>query len=149
MPRISPLLFSLLLLLTGLASSCGLIDAPDCGCAPPPRQPVTAAALTSTATWYLQETTVAGKTTKAADLKDRYSMQFRPTGTYTQTLLADGTQYEGTWMLMGADNRTLHLVDHKGETQEYTIEGAYTESLVYGRLGKTGQYDYFAFSYKL
>ncbi|SNC67036.1 hypothetical protein SAMN06265337_1813 [Hymenobacter gelipurpurascens] len=148
MSRISPLLVLLLVLFTGLVSSCSLIDRPDCGCVPPPRQPVTTASLTSTDTWYLQEATVSGKTTKTADLKDRYSMHFGTTGTYTQTLLADGTTYEGTWMLMGTDNRTLHLADHKGEAQEYTVEGAGPESLVYGRMGKTGQYDYFAFSPK-
>jgi hypothetical protein len=149
MTRISPLLLTLLLLLTGLASGCGLFQEPLCGCAPPPREPVTAASLTSTDTWYLQEATMDGKITKTADLKDRYSMRFGTAGTYTQTLLSDGTQFEGTWMLMGTDNRTLHLVDHKGETQEYTIEGANKESLVYGRPGKTSQYDYFAFSYRL
>ncbi|MBX0290651.1 hypothetical protein K3G63_09395 [Hymenobacter sp. HSC-4F20] len=132
---------------TGL-SSCNHSDPlqePLCGCTPPPKGPVTAAALTATTTWWLNEVYSAGQVTRTDAITDRFSMQFKPDGTYIQTLLADGTEYRGTWMLMGTDNRTLHLTDHKGSSQELTVEGVNAETLGYGRTGKNGQQEYLLF----
>jgi len=118
----------------------------DCGCTPLPREPITAAALTQVNTWWLDEVSSAGQITRTGAIKDRYSMQFKSDGTYVQTLLTDDTRYAGTWMLMGNNNRTLHLTDHKGSNQEYTVEGAGTENLFYWRTDKTGQTESFSFT---
>ncbi|WP_035562596.1 hypothetical protein [Hymenobacter sp. IS2118] len=95
-------------------------------------------------TWWLSEVFRAGQITQGDAIKDRYSMQFRPSGSYVQTLLSDGTVFEGTWMLMGADNRTLHLTDHKGAIQEYSVAVS-SESLTYGRNTGTGQAEHYGF----
>ncbi|RSK36320.1 hypothetical protein [Hymenobacter metallilatus] len=116
-----------------------------CGCTPPPREPVTTAAFTSVTVWWLNEVSSGGQLTSAEAIKDRYSMQFKPDGTYVQTLLADGTTYRGTWMLMGTDNRTLHLTDHKGTAQEYTVESVTTAKLVYGHPAKHNQPEMYSF----
>ncbi|TGE08171.1 hypothetical protein [Hymenobacter fodinae] len=101
--------------------------------------------LTRSDTWWLQEVAIAGQITRGAAIKDRYTMRFHSDGTYTQTLVADGTEYKGKYMLMGSDNSTLHLTDHKGDAQEYTLEGGGTETLMYSRLNKAGQREVFSF----
>ncbi|AHJ96699.1 hypothetical protein [Hymenobacter swuensis] len=136
-------LFALFLATPAALTSCQ--DPIDCGCTPPPVEPVTSAALTRIATWWLNEASNAGQTTSTDAIKDRYSMQFKPDGTYTQTMLADGTTYAGAWMLMGTDNRILHLTDHKGAAQEYNVDGVNADKLVYRRAGKNNQSDIFSF----
>ncbi|GAA4004384.1 hypothetical protein GCM10022408_15190 [Hymenobacter fastidiosus] len=64
---------------------------------------------------------------------------------YIQTLLSDDTTCPGTWMLMGADNKTLPLVDYKGQTQEYEVEKANLEVMVHSRLAKAGQLEIYSF----
>jgi hypothetical protein len=147
MPRTctSPLLLLLLTLLTGLATSCGMFHEPLCGCAPPPQQPYTTAMLTRTDTWWLQEVVVADQITRGAAIKDRFSLRFHTDGTYSKILLADGTEYIGTYMLMGTDNRTLHLTDHKGDAQDYTLLGGGPENLTYSQLNKAGQREVYGF----
>ena len=132
-----------LLLIGLLLSSC---DNQKCGCAPPPRPPVTVAALTSVAPWWLQEVTQGGQTTYDTHIKDRYSLRLRLDGTYTQTLLSDdSTAYNGTWLLMGAENRTLHLTDHKGAAQEYTVGDVSDKALYLYRPDKNGQPESYLF----
>ncbi|RPD45339.1 hypothetical protein DNI29_18315 [Hymenobacter sediminis] len=145
MKGISSLLLTLSLVTGVITSSCNLLESHDCKCAPPPKEPVTPAALSKVDTWYLNEVNSGGQLTRTNAIKDRYSIQFRTDGTYVQTLLADGTAYNGTWMLMGADNRILHLTDHKGAAQEYSVEGVSAESLFYGRLDKAGQLESYLF----
>jgi hypothetical protein len=101
--------------------------------------------LTRTDTWWLQEVVVADQITRGADIKDRYTMRFQSDGTYTQTILTTGTEYQGKYRLMGADNRTLHLTDHKGDAQEYTLEGGGSENLTYSRKNKAGQREILSF----
>ncbi|MCA8831164.1 hypothetical protein [Hymenobacter pini] len=133
------------LLLAGPATLTSCEKEPYCGCTPPPVEPVTSASLTRVNTWWLNELSSGSQISRSTDIKDRFSLQFQPDGSYTQTLLADGTTFNGTWMLMGANNRTLHFTDHKGDAQEYTIEGAGTETMVYSRKGKDGQTIVYAF----
>ncbi|QJX47760.1 hypothetical protein HMJ29_12735 [Hymenobacter taeanensis] len=146
--RTTSLLLLLLTLVAGLTSSCGIFEEPLCGCIPPPLPTFTSAQLTQTNTWWLQQVTSGSQTVKGADIKDRYSMSFRPDGTYTQTLLSDDTDNQGTWMLMGTRNSDLHLVDHKGDNQSYTLEGANPEVLYYSRMNKSGQPEVYMFTAK-
>ncbi|GAB3227083.1 hypothetical protein GCM10027346_10060 [Hymenobacter seoulensis] len=145
MIRISSLLVMLLLSAGFGLSSCEVFSEPKCGCTPPPPEPIKAAALSQVSTWWLYEHKVGDQFAREDAIKDRFSMQFRADGTYTQTMLSDGTDYEGTWMLMGTDNRTLHLTDHKGSTQEFMMATAGTVMLAYYRQDKNNQTEYYSF----
>jgi hypothetical protein len=115
-----------------------------CGCAPPPMEPVTTAQLVHT--WQLEQFGVTGSPAVQGDaIKDRYQIKFAADGRYTQFLLADSTTYEGTWKLMGTDNRTLHLTDHKGVAQDYTMQGINTQVMLYGRSSKESKYELYTF----
>ncbi len=46
---------------------------------------------------------------------------------------------------MGSDNRTLHLTDQKGDTQEYKVGTIGTELLSYSRQDKNGQSELYGF----
>ncbi|TGD82713.1 hypothetical protein [Hymenobacter wooponensis] len=149
MPRTLTIPFlALLLALTGLTTGCDHFVDPSCGCTPPPLPTFTATQLTQTSTWWLQEIRTSTQTVKGNDIKDRFSLSFQTDGSYTQTLLSDETHYQGTWMLMGTRNSTLHTVDHKGDTQEYTLQGANPEVLYYSRLDKNGQATNYTFTAK-
>ncbi|QDA59138.1 lipocalin-like domain-containing protein [Hymenobacter jejuensis] len=130
------------LLLTTLLSSC---DPSSCGCAPPPAPHVTAAQLLHK--WQQSELQIGTPSVvvRDNDIKNRYAIEFRTDGTYTQTLLADNSTYTGTWMLMEPDNRMLHLTDQKGDIQEYTIISVSDQTLVYSRPNKAGQQEYYSF----
>jgi hypothetical protein len=95
--------------------------------------------LSQPSTWWLQEVRTGTQSAKGTDIKDRYNISFQKDGSYTQTLLSDNTHYQGSWMLMGERNSTLHLTDHKGDPQEYLLQGVNTEVLYYSRLDKSGQ----------
>ncbi|SNR82740.1 hypothetical protein SAMN06269173_10844 [Hymenobacter mucosus] len=120
-------------------------DARPCGCTPPPQEPFIPASISQVNTWWLNSATTSGKTAIGSDIKDRYSIRFQADGSYIQTLLQDSTQFKGKWMLMGTENRTLHLTDHKGTEQEYTIASATVNSLFFWRAGKDGKTEMYLF----
>ncbi|SET70569.1 hypothetical protein [Hymenobacter actinosclerus] len=117
----------------------------DCGCTPPPREPVTAASLTRTSTWYLSEYTAANQTTRADAIKDRFALRFAPDGSYRRILLSDYSETAGTWKFTDPDNRQLHLIDHKGDPQNFTVEAANAETLFLYRPDKTGMDEMYLF----
>ena len=80
-----------------------------------------------------------------AAIKDQYALTFRPDGTYTQRLLADNTRYNGTWMLM-SNNSMLHLTDHKGTENAYTVVSLTSTELRYSFTNKTNQTEERVFS---
>lgn len=134
-------------LLAGALASCNAapgIEGIKCGCTPPPPEPVTTAQLVHT--WQLEQIMANGQYTKGADIKDRYRIQFMADGRYAQTLLADSSAFAGTWKVSGEGNHTLHLTDHKGTVQEYTINGANKETLLYGRSNKENKYELYTFT---
>jgi hypothetical protein len=123
--------FALLFGLLTLLSSC------DENSDPEPTPEITPAALTASSSWRLDEISLNGQTSSSgATIKDRYTLNFRPGGSYTQTLLADSTAYVGTWMLMGSN--VLHFVDHKGDSHEYTLKGLTSQKLRYSWINKAG-----------
>ena len=73
-------------------------------------------------------------------------MSFRNDGSYTQTLLADKTEFVGSWMLMGTNNSTLHITDHKGALHEYTLTKATDQQLRYGYVNSANQLEEYVFS---
>ena len=95
----------------------------------PPRELITAAAFTQTSTWYLSEHTTAGQTTKADAIKDRFALRFAPDSSYRRILLRDSSETAGTWKLTGPDNRQLHLIDYKGDPQDFVVEAASPDAL--------------------
>ncbi|HEX8656032.1 MAG TPA: lipocalin family protein [Hymenobacter sp.] len=106
---------------------------------PQPSTPaVTVQQQLATGSWRLDEIKQSGRVTSTTTgIKDRYSLTFRPNGTYTQTLLADNTTYNGTWMLMNS-NTMLHLVDQKGTNNEYTLTNVTATQLRYTYPTKDG-----------
>jgi hypothetical protein len=121
-----------------LVSSCST-DNRKCGCAPPPKEPITAASLTRVNTWFLRDLTSAGQLYRDDAIPNRYSLQFRADGTYTQLSV-------GTWVLMGDDNSTLHLTDYANVAQEYKVEGATTTALVLSRPEQNNQLEISGFN---
>lgn len=98
----------------------------------PQPQPTSAHQLT-TGSWRLDQIKYSGanaRVTSGDDIKDRYSLTFRPDGTYSQKLLADNTTYNGTWKLAG-DNTVLNLTDHKGTESQYKLASLTTTELRY------------------
>jgi len=86
--------------------------------------------------WRLDAIQEAGQTVSSGTaIKDRYSLTFRPDGTYTQKLLDDNTTFDGTWMLMGG-NTILHFTDHKGDDHQYTLTSLTATELRYNRVNK-------------
>ena len=93
----------------------------------------------TTGSWRLDQIKEAGQiTSSGAGIKDQYSLTFRADGSYTQKLLADNTTYNGTWMLM-SNNTVLHLTDHKGDSNQYTLANLTATELRYAFTNKTGQ----------
>ena len=134
-------LLTLALALSGLSlSSCSKDD-------PQPQTTITAQQQQlTTGSWRLDQIKEAGQVTSAgSNIKDQYSLTFRPDGTYTQKLLADNTTYTGTWMLM-SNNTILHFVDHKGATSEYTLASLTAAELRYVFTNKTNQVEEHTFS---
>ena len=100
----------------------------------------------TTGSWRLDQIKEAGQiTSSGAGIKDQYSLTFRADGSYTQKLLADNTTYNGTWMLM-SNNTVLHLTDHKGDSNQYTLASLTATGLRYAFTNKTGQAEERAFS---
>ena len=88
----------------------------------------------------------AGQITgSSAGIKDQYPLTFRADGSYTQTLLADNTTHNGTWMLM-SNNTVLHLTDHKGDSNQYTLANLTATGLRYAFTNKNGQAEERTFS---
>ncbi|GAA3970395.1 lipocalin family protein [Hymenobacter antarcticus] len=134
-------LLTLALALSGLSlTSCSKSD-------PQPHTAITASSQQlATGSWRLDQIKEAGQVTSAgAAIKDQYSLTFRPDGTYTQKLLADNTTYNGTWMLM-SNNTVLHLTDHKGDSNQYTLASLTATELRYTFTNKTGQAEERTFS---
>lgn len=134
-------------LLVGTLAGCDAVDPAagiKCGCTPPPPEPVTLAQIVHT--WQLEQITTNGQYINGTNIKDRYQMKFMADGRYAQMLLADSTTYAGTWKLTGDGNHTLHLTDHKGASQEYTINGVNSQRLLYGRGNKENKYDLYTFT---
>lgn len=77
-------------------------------------------------------------TSSGTGIKDRYSLTFRPDGTYIQTLLTDNTTYAGTWLLLN-NSITLRLTDNKGTTSDYTLATLSDTELRYSFTNKNGQ----------
>ena len=138
------LLLSALAALTLTLGSCE--KEPMCGCMPPPRPIITAAALTRPYYWYLNEYTAGGQTARDYSIKDRFALSFSSDGTYRRTLLSDDSETAGTWKLTDPDNRQLHLIDHKGDPQDFVVGATNTESLVLYRPDKTGQQEVYFFT---
>ncbi len=87
-----------------------------------------------------------GQTTSAgAAIKDRYKLTFRNDGSYTQTLLSDNTTFTGVWMFMNS-NTSLHIIDHKGDSHEYTITRLDNQQLRYGHPNKDNKLEEYVFS---
>lgn len=89
----------------------------------PPVMAKTAAQQLTTGRWRLdqiRQVGANGSVTTGADIKDRYVLTFRENGTYQQQLMADGTTFNGTWMLM-SNNTVLHFTDHKGTDFNYQL----------------------------
>jgi hypothetical protein len=85
--------------------------------------------------WQLDEITRNKQTySSGTTIKDRFRLTFKADGTYTQVLMADNTTYAGTWMVMGTNNSLLHLTDHKGDPQEYTLTALSAQQLRYSRV---------------
>ena len=100
----------------------------------------------TTGSWRLDQIKEAGQVTSSgAGIKDQYSLTFRTDGSYTQKLLADNTAYNGTWMLM-SNNTLLHLTDHKGDSNQYTLASLTATELRYAFTNKTGQAEERTFS---
>ncbi|OWP62428.1 hypothetical protein CDA63_14155 [Hymenobacter amundsenii] len=137
------LLLSALAALTLTLGSCE--KEPLCGCMPPPRPAITAAALTQASTWYLSEYTAAGQITRDYSIKDRFALRFAPDGSYRRILLSDDSETAGTWKLNNPDNRMLILTDHKGDPQEFVVQDATNETLFLYRPAKTGSPDAYLF----
>ena len=101
-------------------------------------QKVTTPQLTN-GSWRLDQILQNGVvTSNGTTIKDRYSLAFRPDGTYTQTLLADNTTYTGTWLLLNS-NITLRLIDNKGTASDYTLATLSDTELRYSFTNKNGQ----------
>ena len=128
-------LLTLALALSGLSlTSCSKDD-------PQPQTTVTASSQQqlTTGSWRLDQIKQAGQVTSSgAAIKDQYSLTFRSDGTYTQKLLADNTTYNGTWMLM-SNNTMLHLTDHKGDSNQYTLASLTAIEMRYTFTNKTGK----------
>lgn len=100
----------------------------------------------TTGSWRLDQIKEAGQVTgTGAAIKDQYSLTFRTDGTYTQKLVADGTTYPGTWMLM-TNNTILHLTDYKGTSNDYTVAALTATELRYTFTNKTGAVEERTFS---
>ncbi|MGY3090382.1 hypothetical protein ACVWYF_003437 [Hymenobacter sp. UYAg731] len=115
--------------------------------APTPQPTViTSTQQLTTGNWRLDQIKQAGQVTSTGSgIKDQYSLTFRTDGTYTQKLVADGTTYPGTWMLMG-NNTMLHLTDNKGTSNEYTVAALSATELRYTFTNKTGAVEERTFS---
>lgn len=99
---------------------------------------LTAAQQLSTGSWRLEQITERGQVTgTGANIKDQYSLTFRADGSYTQKILANGTTYPGTWMLMN-NNAMLHLTDNKGSNSEYMVVALSAKELRYSFVNKDG-----------
>lgn len=133
-------LFLFFLCLFGLVGSC---DNTSCGCDPIP--PITAAQLAYK--WRLDEIRIGDQiTSSSAAIKDRYTIEFRPDGGYTQTLLADGTTFDGTWKTEGNGNRELRLIDHKKAPHNYRLSLATSTELRYGYVNNDGKHEDYLFT---
>ncbi|MBT2557908.1 hypothetical protein J7E24_08935 [Hymenobacter sp. ISL-91] len=130
--------------LAALALTLGSCDEKDC-CVQPPREPVTATALTRTNTWYLSEYVVAGQITRTDAIKDRFALRFAADGSYRRILLSDDSETAGTWKLTGSDNRQLNLIDHKSDPQNFTVESVNPESLFLYRAAINGRDETYLF----
>jgi hypothetical protein len=106
----------------------------------------TASQQLTTGSWRLDEIRQAGQVSSSGpNIKDRYSLTFRPDGTYTQKLLADNTAYQGTaWSLTGTS--MLHLTDHKGAQATYTLLRLTPQELRYHFTNKANQTEEHVFS---
>ena len=141
MLRLPLFALALTLLGPGLTSCCKHDDPhPHAATASQQQQQLT------TGSWRLDQIKEAGQVTgSGAAIKDRYSLTFRADGTYTQKLLADNTAYNGTWMLMN-NNTALHITDHKGEANHYTLASLSATELRYSYTNKTSQVEERTFS---
>jgi Lipocalin-like domain len=100
----------------------------------------------ATGSWRLDEIREDNQVTSAGTaIKDRFTLTFRPDGTYTENQFVNGTTYTGTWMLMG-NNAILHFTDHKGDDHQYTLIGFSDTSMQYGWLNKNNKQEVFVFS---
>jgi hypothetical protein len=138
--RRSSILFLFFLCLFGVVGSC---DNTSCGCDPIP--PITTSQLAYK--WRLDEIRIANQiTSSSAGIKDRFTIEFRPDGSYTQTLLADGTTFDGTWKIAGSGNRELRLIDHKKAPHDYRLSLATSTELRYGTINSGGKNEDYLFT---
>ncbi|RSK36321.1 hypothetical protein [Hymenobacter metallilatus] len=115
----------------------GSCDNTSCGCDPVPVPSVVMAQMAQK--WRLDEVYLNNQLAgSGSTIKDRYTIQLRADGTYVQTLLADGTTYNGTWKLEES-NMLLNLVDHKGAAQDYTVGRVSNQELRYAWVNKSGE----------
>ncbi|MFD2784169.1 lipocalin family protein [Hymenobacter rubripertinctus] len=97
--------------------------------------------------WQLDELSLDGQVTDSgAAIKDRYTLLFRADGTYVQTLMADGTQYTGSWKFNEGDVVTLQLTDHKGNSRQYMVSTLTEKELRYGATNTNGKLQEWRFS---
>lgn len=135
-----PTILALSLATLGLGS-CKKDDTPT-----PQPTTLTASQQLSTGSWRLDQVKEGGQVTSSGtNIKDQYSLTFRPDGSYTQKILANGTAYPGTWMLM-TNNTVLHLTDNKGTSTEYTVAALSTAELRYSFTNKNGMTEERTFS---
>lgn len=140
MPTFHPRFLLLLLAFIGLTfGSCKKSDETQ-----PPK---TATQQLTTGSWRLDQVKQNGQTTgSGANIKDQYSLTFRPDGTYSQKLLSDNTTYQGkAWMLMSNDT-VLHLTDQKGTEASYTVLSLTATELRYSFTNKDNQLEERIFS---
>ena len=106
----------------------------------PTPQPITVTATQqlTIGSWRLDQVKEGGQVTgSGATIKDQYSLTFRADGSYTQKILATGTTYPGTWLLM-SNNAMLHLTDNKGTSTDYAVAALSTTELRYFFTNRTG-----------
>ncbi|SHL51136.1 lipocalin family protein [Hymenobacter psychrotolerans] len=117
------------------------------GCKKDDAKPVaTLSQLLATGVWRLDSIEANGRTTSSGTgIKDRYTLTFRPDGTYTQDQFVNGDTYNGTWMLMN-NNTLLHFTDHKGDDHEYTLMNLTESELRYRWTNKDNELEDFVFS---
>lgn len=88
--------------------------------------------------WRLDEVQAGGQMAAGDNVKDRHTMEFRADGTYSQTLLKDGTVFNGTWKLE-QKGTLLRTIDHKKAPHEYTITLLNNQELRYSKVINPGE----------
>ncbi|WP_375437216.1 lipocalin family protein [uncultured Hymenobacter sp.] len=100
----------------------------------------------TTGSWRLDAIQISGQATSSGTaIKDRYSLTFRPDGTYIENQFVNGSTYNGTWMLMGS-NTILHFTDHKGANHEFILTKLTASEMRYHWTNKENKQEEYVFT---